>query len=101
MKKFSEGGEKSPRPLKVDVLCAVKLLARNIPGLNVRVLRCAVFLLCVINLVGRHDRFARLDNLSLSALAALAALAVVVLCDASAEEDGQQKGEYQCLAHGT
>ena len=87
--------------MKSAVVYAVKLLARNVPGLDVRVLRCAIFLLRVVNLVRRHDRFARLDNLSLSALAALAALAVVVLCDASAEEDGQQKGEYQCLAHGT
>ena len=87
--------------MKSTVVYAVELLARNVPGLDVRVLRCAVFLLRVVNLVRRHDRFARLNNLVLSALAALAALAIIVLCDASAEEDGQQKREYQCLTHGT
>lgn len=64
----------------------------EVPRSYVRVLRCAIVLFDAIYPVRRDDRFARLDNLSISALAALAALAVVVLRDASAEEDGQQKG---------
>ena len=45
-------------------------------------MRCAIVLFDAIYPVRRDDRFARLDNLSISALAALAALAVVIVCNA-------------------